>query len=112
MENQRSQSKIAMNYGGMYGLSVVVCMLLFYFLGTDIQSKIPQLINYLLLILFTVIGIKNYRDQDLGGYITYGKSLGTGILISVFGGIITGAFTIVLFTMIDPSMAQKIIEGA
>ncbi len=110
MENKRTQAKVAMTYGSMYGLATAIIGLVFYFAGADIQSKWPQWISYILLILFIVMGIKNYRDQELEGYISYGKSLGTGVLIGLFGGIITGFFTVILFTVIDPGLTQKILE--
>jgi hypothetical protein len=107
---KRSQLKVAMNYGAMYGLSAAGLYLLFYFAGADVQAKSPQYIGYLFLILFLYMGIKSYRDQDLDGYISYGKSLGTGILIGLFGGIITGFSTVLMFTVIDPALAGKIME--
>ncbi len=112
MENPRSQTKVAMNYGAYYGLSAAAVFLLFYFMGTDLQSNVPQWIGYAILVLFMVLGIKSYRDQDLGGYISYGKSLGTGILISIFGGIISGAFTVLFFTTIAPDMMDKLLEAS
>ncbi len=111
MEN-RSQSKVAMAYGAMYGLAAVVINLIFYFLHTDIQSKTPQLLSYVVLIVFIVLGVKSYRDQELGGAISYGKSLGTGTLIGLFGGFITGIYTVLLFTFIDPDLVQKIIDAS
>jgi hypothetical protein len=109
---KRTRIKVAMTYGAYYGLSASVAGLIFYFMGTDVQSKLPQLLSYILLIIFLFLGIKSYRDQDLDGYISYGKSLGTGVLIGLFGGIITGFFTVLMFTVIDPGLAQKIIEKA
>jgi hypothetical protein len=111
MENKRTQGKIAMTYGAMYGIATAIIGLIFYFAGADIQSKWPQWISYILLILFIVMGVKNYRDQELGGFISYGKSLGTGVLIGLFGGIITGFFTVLLFTVIDTTLSQKILEA-
>jgi hypothetical protein len=112
MENQRTQIKVAMNYGTLYGLSGVAVFLLFYFVGTDIQSRLPQWISYIILIIFIVMGVKSYRDEDLGGNISYGKSLGTGVLISVFGGIISAVFSLLFFTYIAPEMTQKILDAA
>jgi hypothetical protein len=109
---KRKQSKVAMTYGAMYGLAASIIYLIFYFAGADIQSKLPQYIGYLLLILFIVLGVKNYRDQDLEGHISYGKSLGTGVLIGLFGGIIMGFYTVLMFTVVDPGLSQKIIEAA
>ncbi|HRH67422.1 MAG TPA: DUF4199 domain-containing protein [Bacteroidia bacterium] len=110
METPRSQTKVAMTYGTMYGLAAAALMLIFYFLDTDVKSKAPQWTGWLLLIVFIVLGIKSYRDQDLGGHIGYGKSLGTGVLISIFGSIISGAFTLIFFMFIAPEMIQKILD--
>lgn len=101
-----------MNYGTLYGLCGVAVMLLFYLIGSDIQSRIPSYLNYLLLIVFIYLGVKSYRDEELGGAITYGKSLGTGILIAMFGGIIIGVYTLVFFTYISPDMVDRIMEEA
>lgn len=112
MENPRTQTKLAMTYGTYYGLAGVVSFMIFYFMGTDIQSRVPQYVGYLIMVLFIVLGIKAYRDEDLGGYISYGKSLGTGTLIALFGGIISGAFTVVFFTWIAPDMMDNIIAAS
>ena len=110
MENQRTQTKVAMNYGTLYGLAGVAIFLLFYFLGMDIESKLPQIISYIVLCIFIITGIKSYRDEDLGGQISYGKALWTGTLISFFGGIITAIFTVLFFKYIAPDMIQKILD--
>jgi hypothetical protein len=112
MENPRTQTKVAMNYGMLYGLSGVAIFLLFYFLGTDIQSRLPQYAGYVLMIIFIILGIKSYRDEDLGGQIGYGKAVGTGILIAIFGGIISGVFSLIFFTYISPDMVEKLISAA
>ena len=107
---KRSQSKVGMAYGAMYGLAASIVSLIFYFAGVDMQSKLPQYTGWVLLIIFIVVGIKSYRDTELSGFISYGKSLGTGTVIGLFGGFITGIFTVLLFTIIDPGLTAKIIE--
>jgi len=109
---KRSQWKVAMTYGAMYGLVSSIIYLIFYFAGADIDNKGPQLIGYFILIATIYIGITNHRNNDLGGFISYSRSLGTGVLIGLFGGIITGFFTVLMFTVIDPELAQKIVEKA
>jgi hypothetical protein len=112
MENKRSQAKVAMNYGLLYGLAGIAITLLFYFLGIDMQSKIPMFVGFIALIIFIFTGVKSYRDEDLEGYISYGRSLGTGTLIALFGSIITAIFTVILFTYIAPELPEKILENA
>ncbi|CAN5628939.1 hypothetical protein BH11BAC1_BH11BAC1_10810 [soil metagenome] len=109
---KRTQMKVAMTYGAIYGLASSIIYLIFYFAGASIDNKAPQYVGWIVLIASLFIGIKSYRDQDLDGYISYGKSLGTGTLIGLFGGIITGVFSVLMFTVIDPGLAQKIIEKA
>ncbi len=101
-----------MNFGALSALCSIAVFLLCYFVGMSIESKVPQLLGYVILIIFIIFGIKSYRDNDLGGYISYGKSLGTGVLISICGGLISGIFSIVFFKYIAPDMIQKIIESA
>src|SRR5688572_13171075 len=107
---KRPQWKVAMNYGVMYGLASTIVYLIFYFAGAEYDNPAPQWLGYLFLIIAITMGIINYRNNEMGGYINYSRSLGTGVLIGLFGGIITGIFTVVLFTVIDPDLSQKIIE--
>jgi Protein of unknown function (DUF4199) len=106
----RTQMKAGMMYGFVFGVALVGISLLFYVLDTDLNSKMPQLAGYGALLVSLFIGIKTYRDQDLGGYISYGKSLGTGVLIAFFGSVIAAFYTYVFFTFIDPAMIDKIME--
>ncbi|MCC7231686.1 MAG: DUF4199 domain-containing protein, partial [Bacteroidia bacterium] len=112
MESSRSQLKVAMNFGAMYGLAGIAISLIFYFTGASLESKIPQILTYLAQLIIIIIGIKSYRDNDLGGYIGYGKAVGTGLLISIFGGILAGAFSVIFFSFIAPDMVDRILAAA
>jgi hypothetical protein len=107
---KRPQWRVAMSYGLMYGLASSIIYLIFYFGGAAIDNPGPQWIGYAVLIAAIYLGIMNYRNNELGGFISYGRSLGTGVLIGIFGGIITGFFTVIMFTVIDPELGQKIVE--
>ena len=108
----KSQALVAMTYGAILGLAGTIVYLMFYFAGSDPQSKYPGYIGYVLTIITILYGVKNYRDQQLGGFISYGHSLGTGVLIGLFSGLISGAFTVLMFTVIDPGLMQKIMDTA
>ena len=118
-ENQSNASqgntylKSAMTFGLIIGLILIIYNLLLY-MTDNVVSK-----NTILGILQRVIlagglyyGIKTYRDQYSEGHITYGRSLGLGVLISVFAGAILGIYTYLLYTVIDPELLEKTIKLA
>jgi hypothetical protein len=111
MSQPRTKFQVAAMYGAYYGLASILSMLLFYVLNFEIRSSLPTLIGYGLLILFMVMGTKNYRDHELGGFISYGSALGTGVLISICGGFLIAGWTVILFSFIDPEMVQRILDS-
>jgi hypothetical protein len=112
MNPTRTRLQVAATYGVYYGLAVVVSMMTFYLLNIDVRSKLPSIVNYLLMVLFIVVGVKSHRDQDLNGNISYGGALATGTLISAAGGFIVGGFSIILFSFIDPEMTNRILDAS
>ena len=102
--------KIGMQYGLMLGIALIGISLVFYILHADLQSKLPQLLSYGIMIAVLILGIRSFRDQDLKGQISYGKALGTGTLIAFFGSVIAAFYTYVFFQFIDPSMVDRILE--
>ena len=108
-ETKATSLKNAMNYGAMAGLVLIIVSVLFYMLGKS-ESSIQNWIGYAVIIFGIVIGTQNYRDNVLGGYITYSQSLSSGTLISFFTAIITAFYTYVFFTFIDASLIDIILE--
>jgi hypothetical protein len=109
-ENPRTQTKVGMKYGLIYGVASIALSLIFYLTGTDLQAKLPQYLNYGVLLGAIILGIRSFRDEDLGGYISYGKSLGTGVVIAFFGSIIVAFYTYLFFNVVDPALIDQMIE--
>ena len=100
-----------MTYGLITGLALIVYTLLLYATDNLIkQNFFLGILNYLILIAGIFIGTRSYRDQFLGGYITYGKALGYGVVISVFTGAVIGIFTYLLYGVIDPGLLEQSIK--
>jgi hypothetical protein len=110
-ENTKKENpfiKQTMTYGLITGIALIIYTLILYMADMLLdQNTILGLINYMILIAGIYIGTKSYRDQNLNGFISYGKSLGTGVLISVFAGIVMGVFTYLLYEVIDPQLLEK-----
>lgn len=51
--------------------------------------------------------LRSYRDHYNSGYISYGKSLGAGVVITVYAAIITAIYIYVLYAFIDPGLIDK-----
>lgn len=91
------------------GILLVVLSLVTYLLGVIKPPFWVSLINYAIMIGVIVWGTKKYRDEVLGGAITYGNALGFGVMISLFAGIIVAVFTFIQMTVIDPEYVTKLL---
>lgn len=96
-------------YGAITGMALIITGVLFYIINLENQS-IAQWINYAVIVGGIFIGTKNFRDKMNFGRITYGKSLGSGVLISLFASIIFAFYTFIFFKYIDPAALEKIYE--
>jgi hypothetical protein len=59
------------------------------------------------MILGVIYAQINYR-KALGGVMTYGQALSVGVLAMLFASLISGIYTYVLFTVIDPSLQEQL----
>ncbi len=110
MENKgNTMLKSSMTYGLILGIALVVFSLITYIMGVVKPPAWVSVINIVIMIGGVFYGIKKYRDEDLGGEITYGKAVGYGILICVFAAVISSIYTLLLVTVIDTEYINKIL---
>lgn len=111
MENNSKPSmfQTTLTWGLITGFAGIVYTLILYFM----DQTLNQAASYAGLIILAIgiyLGTKAFRDQSLSGYITYGRALGTGVLISLFSAIISVIFMLILYTVIDTDLVNKILE--
>ncbi|MEN9443359.1 MAG: hypothetical protein RIS47_249 [Bacteroidota bacterium] len=94
--------------GFVNGAVMVSYNLILYVLGFTF-NKFAGFVAYPLMIGLLTWGMF-YRRTQLGGYITYGQSLITGVMISVYGGMIVTLYTVVLFFFIDPQLFEQFFK--
>ncbi len=106
MEQKRSIWKETLNYGIIYGLITVGLSLLTYMFDLTFETWIiwPSLLIGVLVLFFL---LRSYRDHYNNGYITYGKSVGAGVVISVYAALISAVYIYVLYAFIDPGLVEK-----
>ena len=108
MDEKVSVWKANLNNGVILGLLGIVFTLVMYFLDLNF-SKVPGYIFLLAQIFILFYMIKSYRDSFLHGYITYGQSLGAGVIIFLYYSIITALFTYILYKFIDTGLTAKLL---
>lgn len=106
MEENRSIWKETFMYGLIYGLISVVVSLLVYMM--DLMFKpwiaLPSLLISIIVLYFL---LRSYRDHRNYGYITYGKSLGAGVIMNIYAAIIGAIFMYLLYSVIDTGLIAK-----
>jgi hypothetical protein len=111
MEEKKSMLKPAMNSGAITGIILIIYSLVLYFAGAA-TSKFAGYFNILFLAVFIFIFTKIYRDKELNGIISYGQSLGYGVLLGLFASVILSFFLFIELKIIDPSLMDKMMDLA
>lgn len=100
-----------LNQGAILGGLHVLLLFILYITDTLIGSGWNSL-SWLIYLGFIYWSAVQYRDQILGGFISYGKAVGYGVKISGLAGMIIGFFFFVIIKFYDPSLAQALIAEA
>lgn len=84
--------RIIFVYGALSGAIVIGGVILGLLLsGSDGDFQVLEWLGYLIMLValsLVFVGIRQYRDQELGGVITFGKAALLGIGISAVAGIV------------------------
>ncbi len=108
MEQKVNPWKANLTNGLILGLAGIVYSLVVYFLDLTFNKSLGYV--FLLLTIFLLYYfIKSYRNNYLNGYITYGQSVGAGVIIFLYYSIISAIFMYILYTVIDPGLTNKML---
>jgi hypothetical protein len=108
MEENVSPWKANLNSGLILGLVGVVFTLLVWIMDLTFNKAVGYLFP-LIAIFMMYYFIKSYRDNYLHGRITYGQSVGAGVIIYLYYSVIIAVFTYILYKMIDPDLTKKML---
>lgn len=108
MENNVSVWKANLNTGLILGLLGIVWTLFLWFIDQSLNQGLGY-VFFIVLIAGLYLGIKSYRDKYKNGFITYGHSLGAGVIIMLYYSIIAALFTFILYSYIDPGLTDKML---
>jgi hypothetical protein len=109
----------AITYGALTGLVSIVIGLVSYLAGLSDPAKqqgalgwINQLLSYGVMIGGLVLAVRKHRDQELGGYITFGRAFGVGFLTMLVLGVISAVWAYAFFSFIAPDMLDLIQQAS
>jgi len=106
MEEKVNPWKKNLTNGLILGLIGIVYSLIIYFLGLSF-NKVQGPVFIVVQIAMLYLLLKSYRDNYMHGQITFGQSVGAGVIICLYYAIIMAVFTYILYTVIDPGLTAK-----
>ncbi|MEN8120476.1 MAG: DUF4199 domain-containing protein [Bacteroidota bacterium] len=108
MENKQNVWKNALNWGLIVGVVLIIYSVLMYFLDVNLEEWVKW-IAFIILLAGIVYSTIQYRDNVLGGSITYTQALGFGVVISLYAAVISAVYSYLEMTIIDPDLIGKMI---
>jgi len=106
MEQKSTFWKTAMIYGLYLGIIFTLYSVILYVTGQT-QNKGLGYISFPLYIIGVVVAQIYYRNRELNGVVSYGQSVGFGVAVMLFSGIISALYTLIIFN-VDPALVDQI----
>ena len=106
MEEKVNVWKANLTNGVIMALAGIAFSLVLYFLDLTFNKSVGYL-NLPIQIGLLYFLLKSYRDNFMHGQITYGQSVGAGVVIFVYFSVIFAVYTYILWAVIDPGLVKK-----
>jgi hypothetical protein len=98
----------SLKYGITAGLALSVYTLLLFLMGLD-KSSALGFVTYVILLSAMVLSVKEIRDNELNGYITFGNAWRKGMGIAFYSGIVYGMFMFIHLTYINEGYIEDML---
>lgn len=95
-------------YGLTAGMAYVVFTLALYLLDMEKNQGLGS-VGYLILLGAQFLGVKEIRDGEMNGYISFGSAWKKGLLIAVVAGIISGIYMAIHLNFIHPELLEEVL---
>jgi len=105
-----SSSNVTVKWAVIYLTTSIVITYIIQLLNLDPNSPVKYL-GYIPFIAFLLLAQKEYRDNKLGGFISFGDAFMTGFLYAVFGGIMLAIFIYIYLTLLNPHAIEAAMES-
>ncbi len=108
MEKQNSATKIMLTYGLYLGILSIIVSVANYSFGNIYKPHWSiNIVNYLIMIAFIVMGLKAFKDQN-EGFLKLGQALKIGIGIALVAAILSLIYFVIFVNYIEPDFISKL----
>lgn len=109
MEAPKSAWGVALKYAVITALASFIFSLLVYLMNLYTTTWINYL-AYIILLAGLIFTVRERRDKELGGFITFGQAFGTGFLFCIITALIGVVTSYVMIQYIAPEMVEEILK--
>ena len=111
MEEKVNVWKANLTNGLILALEGIVFSLLLYFFDLTFNKTVGY-INIPIQLALLYFLLKSYRDNYMHGQITFGQSVGAGVVMFLYVAVIMAVYTFILWGVIDPGLVKKSLAMA
>lgn len=109
MENDHpSLNHFSMMHGLYLGLALILNTLIFYISGNPF-SEVSGYLTYAIMLSGLGFAMWTYAKLNTEEGLPYSRALGLGTLVALFGSILSGFFTFILYKYIEPGLFDKML---
>ena len=102
--------KIAMNYGILLGIILILISVIMYITGMALEGKQwPMYIYYLIFPVVIIFAIKDYKNKN-NDFLTLSDALKTGVATGVISALMFLAYNLIFNYIIEPTYSEQIID--
>lgn len=76
------------------------------------RNSPSQYLSYAILAGVIIAAMFEHRKKDLGGFMSYGRSIGVAMVVSIASGICSAIYVYAFFGIMHPEFQQMIIDAA
>jgi Protein of unknown function (DUF4199) len=108
MNDQVSTARVALKWGLITGVALILYSTLLYTLGQMTNAGLTIII-YVIMVVGLVMGMREYRTLN-GDYLTFGEGVGLGALLSAVAGVLSSMYNVLYTTLIDPGIQARMMD--
>ncbi len=111
MQPHKSALSTASKYAIITALAMFIFSIILYLTNMYLNQSISWL-SYAIMLAGLIFAVKDRRDKDLEGYISFGEAFKTGFLFCIVTGAIGTVFSLLMMKFIAPEMITEILKKA